>query len=166
MDFAFVGGGADTHDLILGTLLRDTATSNRAWSPTFCGICRDKERNNESSQIKGSYFLSTTALGQHNLAAATTTSTSCASKTTTSRAATTASGATSSSSGREVFFTREPDQLAGRLPSAARGEQRLGLPGSSSVPQRPLAPQRELELQRRRPLRRRQGQESVEGDHR
>ena len=67
MDFAFVGGGAMTHDLIEGTLLRDTNTSNRAWSPTFCGICRDKERNNQSAQVKGSYFLSTQALGQHSI---------------------------------------------------------------------------------------------------
>jgi outer membrane receptor for ferrienterochelin and colicin len=67
MNFAFVGGGAMTHDRILGTLLRDTATSNRAWSPTFCGICRNKERNNKSAQIKASYFLSSKSLGQHNI---------------------------------------------------------------------------------------------------
>lgn len=67
MNFAFVGGGAMTHDRIEGTLLRDTATSRRYWSPTFCGICRDKERNNKSAQVKASYFLSTGALGQHNL---------------------------------------------------------------------------------------------------
>ncbi|HET7434765.1 MAG TPA: TonB-dependent receptor, partial [Thermoanaerobaculia bacterium] len=46
-----------------------TATSNRAWSPTFCGICRNKERNNKSAQIKGSYFLSTPSFGQHSLTA-------------------------------------------------------------------------------------------------
>jgi outer membrane receptor for ferrienterochelin and colicin len=69
MNFAFVGGGANTHDRILGTLLRDTATSNRGWSPTFCGICRNKERNNKSAQIKGSYFLSTKGLGQHSVTA-------------------------------------------------------------------------------------------------
>jgi outer membrane receptor protein involved in Fe transport len=69
MNFAFVGGGAMTHDRILGTLLRDTATSNRAWSPTFCGICRNKERNNKSAQLKASYFLSSKALGQHNVTA-------------------------------------------------------------------------------------------------
>lgn len=69
MDFAFVGGGASSRDRIFGTLLRDTATSNRAWSPTFCGVCRDKERNNKSSQLKASYFLSSNSLGQHNLTA-------------------------------------------------------------------------------------------------
>ena len=66
MDFAFVGGGAMSRDRIMGTMLRDTATSRRAWSPTFCGVCRDKERNNKSTLIKGSYFLSTRALGQHS----------------------------------------------------------------------------------------------------
>jgi outer membrane receptor for ferrienterochelin and colicin len=69
MNFAFVGGGAMTNDRIMGTLLRDTATSNRGWSPTFCGICRDKERNNESAQLKGSYFLTTPSFGQHSLTA-------------------------------------------------------------------------------------------------
>jgi hypothetical protein len=69
MDFAFVGGGASSRDRINGTLLRDTATSNRMWSPTFCGVCRDKERNNKSAQVKGSYFLSSNSLGQHNLTA-------------------------------------------------------------------------------------------------
>lgn len=69
MDFAFVGGGASDRDRINGTLLRDTRTSNRAWSPTFCGVCRDKERNNKSAQVKGSYFLTTPTLGQHNVVA-------------------------------------------------------------------------------------------------
>ena len=69
MDFAFVGGGATQRDRINGTLLRDTVTSNRAWSPTFCGVCRDKERNNKSSQVKTSYFLATPRLGQHSLTA-------------------------------------------------------------------------------------------------
>jgi outer membrane receptor for ferrienterochelin and colicin len=69
MNFAFVGGGAMTHDLILGTMLRDTVSSNRGWSPTFCGICRNKERNNKSAQVKASYFLSTKALGQHSITA-------------------------------------------------------------------------------------------------
>ena len=69
MDFAFVGGGATARDRIFGTLLRDTATSNRAWSPTFCGVCRDKERNNQSAQVKASYFLTSKSLGQHSIVA-------------------------------------------------------------------------------------------------
>ncbi|PYQ31009.1 MAG: hypothetical protein DMF56_03635 [Acidobacteria bacterium] len=62
--------GAETKDRIEGTLLRETGTSFRAWSPTFCGsICRPKERNNKSSEVKGSYFLSTKSLGQHSFVA-------------------------------------------------------------------------------------------------
>lgn len=67
MNFAFVGGGATSRDLIDGTLLRDTATSRRMWSPTFCGVCRPKERNNKSALVKASYFVSTPTLGQHNI---------------------------------------------------------------------------------------------------
>lgn len=67
MDAAIVGGGSEFRDRIHGTLLRDTATSRRFWSPTFCGVCRDKERNNKSAQAKGSYFLSSKSLGQHSL---------------------------------------------------------------------------------------------------
>jgi hypothetical protein len=66
MNFKFVGGGALFRDRINGTLLRETATSRRFWSPTFCGVCRDKERNNKSALAKASYFLSTQNLGQHN----------------------------------------------------------------------------------------------------
>ncbi len=67
MNFAIVGFGATTNDRILGTLLRDTRTSNRAWSSTFCGICRNKERNNQSSQVKASYFLTTKSIGEHSI---------------------------------------------------------------------------------------------------
>jgi hypothetical protein len=69
MHFKFVGGGASARDRIFGTLLRDTVSSNRAWSPTFCGVCRDKERNNKSAQLKASYFLSTKSMGQHSVVA-------------------------------------------------------------------------------------------------
>jgi outer membrane receptor protein involved in Fe transport len=61
--------GATSNDRIEGTLLRETGTSFRAWSPTFCGVCRPKERNNKSAQLKGSYFLSTKSLGQHSFVA-------------------------------------------------------------------------------------------------
>lgn len=66
MNFKFVGGGATARDRINGTLLRDTATSRRMWSPTFCGVCRAKERNNKSALLKASYFLTTQNLGQHS----------------------------------------------------------------------------------------------------
>lgn len=61
--------GATSLDRIEGTLLRENGTSFRAWSPTFCGVCRPKERNNKSAQLKASYFLSTKSLGQHSIVA-------------------------------------------------------------------------------------------------
>jgi Carboxypeptidase regulatory-like domain/TonB dependent receptor len=64
-EFAF---GANTRDLIEGTLLLDANTGQRGWSPTFCGRpCGTKERNNESWLGKASYFLSTRAAGNHSL---------------------------------------------------------------------------------------------------
>jgi hypothetical protein len=60
--------GANTRDLIEGTLLLDANTGQRMWSPTFCGRpCGAKERNNESWLGKASYLLSTRATGNHSL---------------------------------------------------------------------------------------------------
>jgi outer membrane receptor protein involved in Fe transport len=60
--------GANTRDLIEGTLLLDANTGQRGWSPTFCGRpCGSKERNNESWLGKASYFLSTRATGDHSV---------------------------------------------------------------------------------------------------
>ncbi|HKO55757.1 MAG TPA: TonB-dependent receptor [Thermoanaerobaculia bacterium] len=67
MNDKFVNG-AETRDLIEGTLLLDASTGNRMWSPTFCGSpCPAKERDNKSWQGKGSYFWSTRATGNHSL---------------------------------------------------------------------------------------------------
>jgi len=66
-DFAFVGGGATARDRINGTLVRDFEDARRAHSPTFCGVCPDKERNNKDFQVKGTYFLSTKSFGSHNI---------------------------------------------------------------------------------------------------
>ena len=67
MNFSFTQG-AETRDLIMGTLLLDAASGNRGWSPTFCGeICPPKERDNRSLQLKGNYFLSTRATGNHSI---------------------------------------------------------------------------------------------------
>ncbi|HVT03915.1 MAG TPA: TonB-dependent receptor [Thermoanaerobaculia bacterium] len=66
-DLIFVGGGAAATDRIFGTLLRDLATNKRAWTPTFCGVCGDKMRNNKDYLLKGTYFLSTKSLGNHNI---------------------------------------------------------------------------------------------------
>jgi len=66
--FAFIGGGGPK-DLINGTLLRDISTANRAWSPTFCGECDPKLRNNKDYLAKANYFLSTKSMGSHNVVA-------------------------------------------------------------------------------------------------
>ena len=64
----FVGVGAKTTDLIDGTLLVDQQRGGlRYWSPTFCGVCTDEERDNQDIFVKGSYFLSTSARGSHNV---------------------------------------------------------------------------------------------------
>ncbi len=68
-DFSIVGGGASSRDEVNGTLLRDLSTGRRAWSPTFCGVCPAKERNNKDWLAKTSYFLSTKSAGSHTIAA-------------------------------------------------------------------------------------------------
>ncbi len=68
-DFSIVGGGSLFRDEIKGTLLRDISTGNRGWSPTFCGVCAPKQRNNKDWLAKGSYSLSTRKSGRHNIVA-------------------------------------------------------------------------------------------------
>ncbi len=69
-EFAFVGSGGDSTDLIDGTIIRGFSGSRRAWSPTFCGACGPpKARDNEYFQAKGSYFASTGGFGSHELVA-------------------------------------------------------------------------------------------------
>ena len=65
-NLTFVGSGSIYTDLIQGTLLVDPA-GRRYNAPTFCGVCTDEERDNQDIFIKGSYFLSTTGSGSHNL---------------------------------------------------------------------------------------------------
>jgi outer membrane receptor protein involved in Fe transport len=67
-NFSFIGSGSKFTDIIDGTLLLDQANSNtRYWSPTFCGVCTNEERDNQDIYLKGSYFLSTSDYGSHNL---------------------------------------------------------------------------------------------------
>jgi len=79
--FAFVGGGGPKGELnpdgtapasdatfIAGTLMRDIATGNRAWSPTFCS-CDPKTRNNKDWSGKLNYFMATPSMGSHNIVA-------------------------------------------------------------------------------------------------
>jgi hypothetical protein len=69
---SLVVAGSNFRDRIFGTMIRDTTpgTARRGWSPTFCGApCPPKERNNMSFGAKASYFLSTAAVGSHNITA-------------------------------------------------------------------------------------------------
>jgi len=68
-ELSFIGVGAQSTDLVDGTLLIDGQRGSRYHSPTFCGICTPELRDNENYLLKGSYFLSTSNLGSHNLVA-------------------------------------------------------------------------------------------------
>lgn len=67
--FTFEGVGATSTDLIEGTLLIDRARGNtfRYWASTFCGVCDPEDRDNSDVVLKGSYFLSTSSAGAHNI---------------------------------------------------------------------------------------------------
>jgi outer membrane receptor protein involved in Fe transport len=66
--FTFAGSGSQFTDLIQGTLLLDRQRGNtRYWSPTFCAVCGDEQRDNENMMAKASYFLSTSNWGSHNM---------------------------------------------------------------------------------------------------
>jgi hypothetical protein len=67
-DFSIVGGGATARDEVNGTMVRDIVTGWRGWSPTFCGVCPPKQRNNKDWLGKASYFLSTATGGSHSIA--------------------------------------------------------------------------------------------------
>ncbi len=66
-NFTFKNSGSTFTDRIKGTLLVDTVTGNRWNSPTFCGVCREEERNNENLVLKGSLFASSSRLGSHEV---------------------------------------------------------------------------------------------------
>jgi outer membrane receptor for ferrienterochelin and colicin len=66
--FSFIGEGAQSTDLINGTLLLDRQRNNtRYWSPTFCGVCDPEKRDNTDAFVKGNYFLSTKGGGSHSI---------------------------------------------------------------------------------------------------
>ncbi|MES1243124.1 MAG: carboxypeptidase regulatory-like domain-containing protein [Acidobacteriota bacterium] len=66
--FTFENSGSKFTDRINGTLLVNTFTGERWWSPTFCGVCLPEKRDNENILAKGSWFLSTENLGSHDIA--------------------------------------------------------------------------------------------------
>jgi hypothetical protein len=66
--FTFENDGSPYTDLINGTLMRDLSRSNARYnSPTFCGVCSPESRDNRDYLVKGTWFLSTGALGSHNI---------------------------------------------------------------------------------------------------
>ena len=63
-----IGAGSRYTDLIRGTLLVDNQRGGARYnSPTFCGVCREEERDNTDLLLKGSWFLSTPRAGSHNV---------------------------------------------------------------------------------------------------
>ena len=78
--FTFEGAGSRFTDLIKGTTIFDRSRGNAGWnSPTFCAVCglsdeqvaagklNEEHRDNQNLVLKGSYFLSSGALGSHRL---------------------------------------------------------------------------------------------------
>ena len=64
---SIVGAGSQFTDLIKGTLVTDRLNGARYNAPTFCGVCRPEERDNESLVLKGTYYLSRAGLGSHTI---------------------------------------------------------------------------------------------------
>lgn len=62
----FVRDGGTNTDLIQGTPVIDGATGAWYWAPSFCGVCGDETRGNDSLILKGSVFRSTRG-GAHNV---------------------------------------------------------------------------------------------------
>jgi outer membrane receptor protein involved in Fe transport len=65
--FTFVGSGADSTDLIDGTLMRSLSNGYWWWSAAFCGVCGDEERDNANYLLKASWFVSSPSLGSHDI---------------------------------------------------------------------------------------------------
>jgi hypothetical protein len=66
----FTDVGADTKDLIDGTMILDISKNARFWSPTFCSgaTCDgDEQRNNSNFVIKASSFVPTKSFGTHHV---------------------------------------------------------------------------------------------------
>ncbi|MEO8585797.1 MAG: carboxypeptidase regulatory-like domain-containing protein [Acidobacteriota bacterium] len=66
--FSFENSGSIYTDLIKGTIIRDQSRGNARYNaPTFCGVCDPESRDNKDYLVKGTYFLSTSGLGSHNI---------------------------------------------------------------------------------------------------
>lgn len=67
--FSFENSGGQSTDLIQGTVGRDQSRGSAYFSPIFCGVCGPEKRNNDDYLLRGTYFLSTSSLGSHQIAA-------------------------------------------------------------------------------------------------
>ncbi len=67
--FTFDHDGSLYTDLVKGTVLIDESTGGYYNSPYFCGVCTNEKRDNQDTFVKGTWFLSTGALGSHNIVA-------------------------------------------------------------------------------------------------
>ena len=66
--YTFENSGSLFTDLVQGTLMRDRSRGNiRYNAPTFCAVCGPETRDNRDILVKGTYFLSTGALGSHSI---------------------------------------------------------------------------------------------------
>ncbi|HEX7706930.1 MAG TPA: TonB-dependent receptor [Thermoanaerobaculia bacterium] len=67
--FAFKGSGGEDPDRATGTPVRLLMPGHATVvnEPYFCGNCTPEDRNNKQYGIKGTYFLGTRALGNHNI---------------------------------------------------------------------------------------------------
>jgi outer membrane receptor for ferrienterochelin and colicin len=68
--FAFKGSGGDAlGDVVNGTNAYDSTGARFFGAPTFCGVCTTELRNNRNWTVKGTYYLSSKAMGTHNIVA-------------------------------------------------------------------------------------------------
>ncbi|MBS1819880.1 MAG: TonB-dependent receptor [Acidobacteria bacterium] len=65
--FTFEGDGANSTDLVNGTLMIDNSQGYRFWSATFCGVCDPTKRDNIDLYGKATYFLAPERGGSHTL---------------------------------------------------------------------------------------------------
>lgn len=65
----FSGSGGAPGDRINATNLNFAAIGGQAGASPFCGGCDDETRATEALSVKGTYYLSTGALGTHNIVA-------------------------------------------------------------------------------------------------
>jgi outer membrane receptor protein involved in Fe transport len=64
---SFVGAGGENHDFANGSWGYNAGGGGYFGAPIFCGDCGNEYRKNAYADIKGTYYLSSKALGTHNI---------------------------------------------------------------------------------------------------